>query len=182
MRPALLVLAALCAVVPAAAQKPERPLVFVADLSATAGLQQDAAALTTALCGLLAKDPRIEVLCAPDVKQIMSFAAMGSLTGAPSPAIDTLERRLAAVKYVVNGSLAQRDGDAFVLVVSAGTRVADGGGGTPTFETASVRLEEAAKGKSTRLIERLPELAARLTKPLLAPATTSTTAPPEPLK
>jgi len=182
MRLALLaLLAGVFAVGPAAAQKPgDRPLVFVADLSAPVPLAQDAAALTTSLCGALAKDPRVEVLCAPDVKQILSFAAMGSLTGAPSPAVESLERRLAAVKFVVNGTLAQSQ-DTFTLVVAAGSRVADGGGGTPTFETASVRLEEVAKGRSIRLSERLPELSARLVKPLLAP-TTSTTLPPEPLK
>jgi hypothetical protein len=182
--PSLLVAAAIAVVpgAPAAAQKPAgHPLVFVADVVGPAPLQQDAAALTTALCGALAKDPRIEVLCAPDVKQIMSFAAMGALTGGSSPAVDSLERRLAAVTWVVNGTLTQQP-DGFGFVVAAGARLPDGGGGTPSFESASVRLEESVKGKSTRLVERLPELSTKVLKPLLAPTTTTTTAPPEPLK
>lgn len=185
MRPALLVLlAAVASGAPAVAQKPAtRPIVFVRDIGAPAGLQPDAASLTTALCGLIAKDPRVDVLCAPDVKQIMGFAAMGALTGASTPAVDALERRLAAVTVVVSGSLAPRDADTIALVVSAGPRSASGDALSPAFEAASVKLEEAVKGKSSRLLERLPELSARVLKPFLTPApSTSTTAPPEPLK
>lgn len=169
------------------AQPVTRPIVFVADIqAATPAVTQDAAAVTTSLCGLLAKDPRVEVLCAPDVKQIMSFAAMGSLTGAPSPAVEVLEKRLAAVKFVVSGTVVQKD-DAWILVVSSGAASAQADATTPAFETAVVRLEETAKGKSSRLLERLPEMTVRLLKPLLtpttpAPSTSAATLPPAPLK
>jgi hypothetical protein len=185
MRPVLLVLSVVVAsAAPAVAQKPAaRPLVFVRDIEAPAGLRPDAASLTTALCGLIAKDPRVEVLCAPDVKQIMDFAAMGALTGAGTPAVDALERRLAAVTVVVSGSLAQRDADTIALVVSAGPRSAGGDALTPAFGAPAIKVEEAVKGKSSRLLERLPELSARVLKPLLTPTpTSSSTAPPEPLK
>jgi hypothetical protein len=183
MRLALVVfLVGVGAVGPAMAQSSGRPLVFVADVAAPSGLQADAASLTTALCGVLAKDVRVEVLCAPDVKQIMGFAAMGALTGGSSPAVDALERRLAAVTVVVSGTLAQKDTDTFTFVVAAGPRAADGGAQTPAFETPTVRLEETAKGKSGRLLERLPELSARLLKPFVTRPSTSTSAPPEPLK
>lgn len=158
-----------------------RPLVFVADVAAADALQQDAAALTMALCGALAKDPRVEVICAPDVKEIMRFAVMGALTGASSPAADSLERRLAAVAWVVNGTLIQQP-DGLGLVVAAGARTLDDGGVTPVFEAPSARLEESVKSqRSTRLMERLPELSTKLLKPLLVPTTTKT-APPELLK
>jgi hypothetical protein len=180
MRLALLaLLAGMFVVGPAAAQT--RPLIFVADLAAPAPLAQDAAALTTSLCALLARDSRVEVLCAPDVKQILDFAAMGALTGAPGPAVESLERRLAAVKFVVNGHLTQHEAGAAV-VVSGGPRRADSGDGSlPIFDIVSVRLEAAAKGKNTRLGERLSELSTRLVTSLLAPGT-SVSLPPEPLK
>jgi hypothetical protein len=183
MRLALLALPALLSglCVVGAAQAQTRPLIFVADLAAPAHLTQDAAALTTSLCAMLARDPRIEVLCAPDVKQILDFAAMGALTGAPSPAVERLERRLAAVKFVVNGHLTSHEGGAAV-VVAGGLRRADGGDfSLPILDSVSVRLEAAANGKSTRLSERLSDLSARLVTSLLAPAT-SATLPPEPLK
>ena len=164
---------------PAAAQT--RPLIFVADLAAPAPLSQDAAALTTSLCAMLARDSRVEVLCAPDVKQILHFAAMGAITGAPGPAVESLERRLAAVKFVVNGHLTQHETGAAVVVAGGPRRADDGDGSLPILDTVSVRLEAAANGKSTRISERLADLSARLVTSLLAPST-PVSLPPEPLK
>jgi hypothetical protein len=160
----------------------QRPLVFVTDVSATTpALQQDAAALTTSLCGALARDKRIEVMCAPDVRQILEFAAMGSLTGGASPAVESLERRMGTVAFVVAGTLTAKEKDTFVLVVGAGPRSPSSDPSMPAFEKPTVRFEEVGMGKSTRLLDRLPELAVRLMRPLLAPASTATQ-PPEPLK
>jgi len=160
----------------------QRPLVFVTDISAaTPALQQDAAALTTSLCGALAPDKRIEVMCAPDVRQILEFAAMGSLTGGASPAVESLERRLETVAFVVAGTLTAKEKDTFALVVGAGPRSPSSDVSMPAFEKPTVRFEEVGMGKSTRLLDRLPELAVRLVRPLLAPASVATP-PPEPLK
>ncbi len=180
---------------PAQAQPGEngRPLVYVADVAPAApGLQQDAAALTTALCGAMARDKRVEVMCAPDVRQILEFAAMSSLTGGSSPAVEALERRLAAVAFIVSSTLSRKDAaspvhkdvtgqSAFVLVVAGGPKNPDGDASAPAFDKPTVRLEEVGIGQSTSLLGRLPELTTRLLRSLLTPSA-GPMPPPEPLK
>jgi hypothetical protein len=191
----LTLLAASGTVVPAHAQPGEnrRPLVYVADVTpAVPGLQQDAGALTTALCGAMARDKRVEVMCAPDVRQILEFAALSSLTGGSSPAVEALESRLAAVAFVVSGGLSRKEAkspggkdvtgqSAFVLVVAGGPKNPDGDASAPAFDKPTVRLEEVGIGPSTSLLERLPELTTRLLRTLLTPSA-GAMAPPEPLK
>ncbi len=175
--------ALVCAVVAssaAAAQSGEsRPVVFVTDISGeTPELSQAGAAITTSLCGQLAKDKRIEVLCAPDVKQIMGFAAMGALTGGASPALSALEGRLAKVSFVVTGAISAKGKD-YTLVLSTGPRAPEADPNSPAFEKPILRLEEAASGSTARLMERLPEMAARLAK--AAAPSKEATEPPKPL-
>lgn len=191
----LALLAAYGTVVPAHAQhgQDRRPLLYVADVTPAApGLQQDAAALTMALCGTMARDKRVEVMCAPDVRQILEFAAMSSLTGGSSPAGEALERRLAAVAFIVSGSLSRKEEkspgrkdvaeqSAFVLVVAGGPKNPDGDPSVPAFDKPTVRFEEVGIGQSTSLLGRLPELTTRLLGTLLTPSA-GTMAPPEPLK
>ncbi len=165
-----------------------RPLVYVTDITApTPALAKDAAAITTSLCGMIAKDTRVEVLCAPDVKQILSFAAMGALAGTDNPATRSLTQRMEKVDHVVGGTLtsATKDGvTVYTLVVSAGKNAEGADAMTPYFDTAIVRFEETSTGKSNPLLARLPELVQRTIKALLAPLVppaTPPTTPPEPL-
>jgi len=167
----------------AAAQAPvaaDRPLIFVADIAPAPGLDADASSLTSALCGAIAKDKRFDVLCAPDVRQILGFAAMSSATGAASPAVEKLQSRLESVDFVVNGTLNPRARDELALVVVAGPRAADSDASAPFTDKVVVKLEEIAPGKSSRLLDRLPDVAARIGKALQL-TTTTTTAPPAPL-
>jgi len=176
---------AVLAALPTLAQS-ERPLVYVADVEpASPKLAQEAAALTTSLCGAVAKEKRVEVLCAPDVKQILSFAAMGSMAGAANPAATSLQTRMATIGYVVTGTLTstKKDkDDVFTLVIAAGKKAEEADALTPYVEAATIRLEEQSVGKSTRLLDRLPEISGRVMKALLAPPPTTTPPPPEPLK
>ena len=163
----------------AVAQVPvaDRALVFVADITGGPGLETDASSLTSSLCSSIAKDKRLDVLCAPDVRQIMGFAAVSSATGAASPAMEKLQSRLESVDFVINGTLNARGKDTLALVVIAGPRAAGADPTSPYAEKILIKLEEVGSGKSTQLLERLPEMASRIGKTLIAPATTSTATP-----
>jgi len=84
--------------VPVGAARAEAPvLVYVNEFTVQdPKLASDAGALTSALCAALARDKRVDVLCAPDVRQLLSFAAASSMMGSTSPATENLERRAAA--------------------------------------------------------------------------------------
>jgi len=177
------VVVALFAATTAVAQAPvaDRPLVFVGDVVAGPGLDGDAASLTSALCGAVAKDKRLDVLCAPDVRQILGFAAMSSATGAVSPAVEKLQARLGSIDYVVNGTLNPRAKDESVLVVVVGPIAEDADASSPYADKVLLKLEEVATGKSGRLLDRLPEITTRIGKAVLPTTSTTTTAPPAPL-
>lgn len=166
------------------AEPVKRPLVFVADIAPTAGLEADAAAVTASLCSALAKDKRLDVLCAPDIRQILSFAAMSTTAGA-NPATSKLEARLESLDYVVTGTISARGKEEIALVVAVGPRDPDGDFMAPSTTKPLVKIEEVAAGKAHRLLDRLADIASRLTQPMLATSaaqtTAPTTAPPAPL-
>jgi hypothetical protein len=153
---------------------PEKKTVFVADLVADAGRSADATALTSSLCGLLAKDKTIDVLCAPDVRQIMGFAAMSSATGGVSPTVEKLQARLETVDFVVAGTVQPRQKD-LALVVSLGPR-ADGADAAAPYAESSLTSVEVVGPGAGKLLDQLPEVARRLLVPLKAPLP-----PPAPL-
>lgn len=153
---------------------PAKKTVFVADLVADAALSADATALTSSLCGLLAKDKTIDVLCAPDVRQIMGFAAMSSATGGVSPTVEKLQARLEAVDFVVAGKVQPRQKE-FVLVVGIGPR-AEGADATSPYAESSLASVEVVGPGAGKLLDQLPEVTRRLLTPLKAPLP-----PPAPL-
>jgi hypothetical protein len=160
----------------------ERLLVYVDDVSASdPKLKQEAAALTSALCGALAKDRRLDVMCAPDVKQILGFAAASSMIGTTSPAVENVQKRLNTVKFVVGGSLAPRGGDV-VLTVQAGPKAKEADASALFADSAIVKVEEVAPAKQMRLLEKLPDVTARVAKALLSPTATTPPPPPAPLQ
>jgi hypothetical protein len=163
------------------AQAVARPLVFVADVSAPPTLKAEAALWTTALCGALNEDRRVEVLCAPDVRQILDFAALGSLSGNEGPAATALEGRLAAVRIVVTGSLATKAQGALTFVVAAGPRARTGAGDLPVFEVPTIRVQETVGATTTKPTQQLKALTAKVLQSFLAPKT-DMSSPPEPLK
>lgn len=161
----------------------DRLLIYVDDVvPSDAKVKQEAAALTSALCGALAKDKRLDVMCAPDVKQILGFAAASSMIGTTSPAVENVQKRLESVKFVVAASLAPRGSD-IVLTVQAGPKAENAEASALFSETAVVKVEEVSPAKQMKLLEKLPDVSSRIIKGILAPATTTTNPPPPaPLK
>jgi hypothetical protein len=89
----------------AGAPSDDRQLVYVDDVQvADKALGADANALTTALCAALGKEKRIDVLCAPDVKQILSFAATAAMVGTTGGPGDAVQARLERTRHVVSAS------------------------------------------------------------------------------
>ncbi len=174
-----LALAFSIAAAPAAAD--DRTLVFVDDVQAAdKALGPDATALTTALCAAIGKDKRFDVLCAPDVKQILSFAATAAMVGTsgdgPGGAI---QKRLDHAKDVVS-ALFKREGGKYVLVIKAGPKAAGAPATALYSDKAVIALEE--KGDNPRaILDKMPALAARVSAALL-PAAATPPPPPAPLK
>lgn len=99
----------------------EKATVYVDDMRGDGPLAMDASALTTSLCTSLAKPKRFEIACAPDIKQIMGFAATAGLMGVDSQTSSKVEERLGKVGYVVTGAL-RKDGSGFALTLQASAR------------------------------------------------------------
>jgi hypothetical protein len=164
----------------AQAPKPaaERVLIYVDEIGVEdKALAQDAQALTTSLCAALAKDKRLDVMCAPDVRQILSFAATSAMIGTGAISANAVEVRLEKVRHVVQGSLRRDAAKNVVLVLKGGPR-ADGSTTAALFtEKPVIALEEKAD-KPQKLLDRLPTAAQKLGGALLAPPAP---APPAPL-
>ena len=164
-------------------------LVYVNDVAAAdAALAGDAAALTSALCAALAKDKRVDVLCAPDVKQLLAFAASSSMLGASNPATESLQRRIDGTRFVVSARLATDKG-ATTLTTAIGVK--DGGAdlGAMSASTPLKVEEDTVSTRAMTMLERVPRVARRLVDAALAPTSLSSpasaqmefTPPPSPL-
>ncbi len=160
-----------------AAPPAARTLVFVDDVvAADAALSPDAAALTSTLCAALSKDKRLDVLCAPDVRQILAFAATAAMVGTGGGPTGAMMERLDKTALMVSGSL-RKDGASFVLVTKGGVKSASSTPEAMEIERALLALEQRAGGQRA-LLDALPGLAARLGEGLLKPAAPSVPAPP----
>ena len=159
----------------------DRILVYVDDVQAEKPLAADANALTTALCAAIAKNKHIDVLCAPDVKQILNFAATAAMVGtnnnSPGGAI---QERLDKTKQVVSASF-KKEGGKYVLVVKAGPKAADAQAAALYSDKPIIALEERGDGQRV-ILDRVQSLADRISAAIVAPtAAAATTAPPAPL-
>jgi hypothetical protein len=153
----------------------ERVLVYVGDVQTQdKALGADATALTTALCAALGKDKRVDVLCAPDVKQILSFAATAAMIGTNGGPAGALQERLDRTKHVVSAQY-RKDGGTFVLVVKAGPKAAEAQAAALFSDKPVIALEEKGDAQK-KILDKLPALTARVTAALLEPAG----APPPP--
>lgn len=159
----------------------DRILIYVDDVvPADKSLASDAAALTTALCAAVGKDKRFDVLCAPDVKQILSFAATAAMVGTNGGPGGAVQDRLDRTKHVVSASF-KKEGANYVMVVKAGPKAADAQATSLYSDKPVIALEERGDAQR-KILEKLPTLAARVTTALLpSTSTASTTAPPAPL-
>jgi hypothetical protein len=166
---------------PARAQLPTTGalLVYVTDVEAREKLAADASALTAGLCAALAKDKRIEVLCAPDVKQLLGFAATTSMLGTGNPATEKLQGRIDATRFVVSGKLTlEKDTFTFTTAIGDKGEGADFGGmfASSTLQSAT----EKATGKPSALLAKLPSMARALVDKVASPTPAPAT-PPAPL-
>ncbi len=159
----------------------ERPLIFVADVTAPPAHKSEAELWTAALCDALTENRRVEVLCAPDVRQMLSFAAMGSFAGNGGASAAVLQERLGAVSIVVTATLTPQAPGTVVLVVAAGHRAPAGMGDIPVFEAAAIRVEETLRTTGAKPTQQLSALSSRVVRTFLPPQTTASP-PPDPLK
>lgn len=156
----------------------ERVLIYVDEIGVEdRELAQDAQALTTSLCAALAKDKRLDVMCAPDVRQILSFAATSAMIGTGATPANAVEARLEKARHVVQGSLRRDAAKNVVLVLKGGPR-ADGSTAAALFTDKPVIALEEKADKAQKLLDRLPTAAQKLGGALLAPPAP---APPAPL-
>lgn len=178
----MLALAASLAAGSVLAQAPksdDRVLIYVDDVvAADKSLGADATALTTSLCAAISKEKRFDVLCAPDVKQILSFAATAAMVGTSGGPGGAIQDRLDRTKHVVSASF-RKDGSNYVLVVKAGAKAADAAATGLYSDKPVIALEERADAQR-KILEKLPALAARITNALVSNAPTPSL-PPAPM-
>lgn len=163
----------------AQAKSDDRILVYVDDVvPADKSVAADATALTTALCAAVGKDKRFDVLCAPDVKQILSFAATAAMVGTTGGPGAAVQDRLDRTKHVVSATF-KKDGGNYVMVVKAGPKAADAQATSLYSDKPLIALEEKADAQR-KILEKLPALASRVTTALL-PSSSAPPAPPAPI-
>lgn len=182
MRLMVALLLAVAVAAPARAQDKggERALVFVDDVAAAdKSFATDATALTSGLCAALAKDKRLDVLCAPDVRQILSFAATAAMVGTTSSPGNAVTDRLDRTQHVVSAVL-RKDGAAWVLVVKGGPKAADARPEAMYSDQVRVALEQRADAQK-KLLDALPSLAARIAEGLIKPPAAAPPPPPPPM-
>lgn len=177
---ALVVIGALAASTAVAQPAPvARKLVYVDDVvAADQALSSDASALTSTLCSALGKDKRLDVLCAPDIRQILGFAATAAMVGSGTGPTGAVMERLDKTQLVVASTL-RKDGAGFVLVVKAGTKGADATAEAMYLDKALVAFEQRAGGQRV-LFDALPGLAGKVADGLLKPTAPQATTPPAP--
>lgn len=160
---------------------PTRVLVFVDDVApADATLGSDATALTAGLCAAIAKDKRLDVMCAPDVRQILTFAATAAMIGTTNSPGNAVTDRLDRTQLVVSAAL-RKEGGAWVLVVKGGPKAADARPEAMYADQVKVALEQRADAQK-KLLDAMPGLAARIIDGMLKPSSApAPTAPPAPL-
>ena len=140
-------------------------------------LEADAAALTGALCSALAKGKRVDVLCAPDMRQLMSFSAAGMMAGGTNDTASTVQSRVQGAAHVVMGAL-HRDAKGVILDVKVCPQ-ADGVLDEAICNDAA-RIQREQQPTARALLERIPALAERLAS-LALPLAIAPGPPPAPL-
>jgi hypothetical protein len=162
----LLVMAVLAA---GTARADDAVVVYVNEvLAGDAAQATGAASITSALCSEFAKDKRVSVICATDVKQLLDFAASSELLGGSAPGVEPLLKRIDAARFVVEAKLAAGKGTT-VLTASIGPKDADAQVGAMHASAPLLSLDESSGPRSGPLLDRMPQLARRLVDVALAP-------------
>lgn len=151
--------------------------VFISDVAVDKGVTVDGQALTSTLCSAFGKAARLDVMCAPDVKQLVSFAGQLAMMGKKSPAIEKLEAQMTKVRWVVRAELKKGDKGGLVFHLGVHDKVSgDNGVFAVAGERRALFKEPLPDGKTARLLDRIPVLAKQATEQMLA----STASPPPP--
>ena len=162
-------------------QAAERALVFVDDVvPADKALATDASALTSGLCAAFAKDKRLDVMCAPDVRQILSFAATAAMVGTTQSPGNAVTDRLDRTQHVISAAL-RKEAGAWVLVVKGGPKAPEARPEAMFSDQPKVAVEQRADAQK-KLLDALPSLVAKVAEGLLKPAAAAPMPPPAPLK
>lgn len=136
--------------------------VYVMDVDVEKGVTADAHHLTSAICTALAKDKRLEVLCAPDVQQLLQFSGQLAMFGGESDAAEKVAKQLLRVRFVVKGQLSRGEGG---LVLRLGlhekAKESDGLHVIPG-ERRALLTEKLEPGQTAKILDRAPALATRL--------------------
>lgn len=162
-------------------QPAERALVFVDDVApADKSMATDASALTSGLCAAFAKDKRLDVMCAPDVRQILSFAATAAMVGTTQSPGNAVTDRLDRTQHVISAAL-RKEAGAWVLVVKAGPKAPEARPEAMFSDQPKVAVEQRADAQK-KLLDALPGLVAKVAEGLLKPAAPAPLPPPAALK
>jgi hypothetical protein len=181
----LATIALLACAFPALAQKKadDRVLIYVDDVQpADKSLAADATALTTSLCAALSKDKRLDVMCAPDVKQILNFAATASMIGTQGGAGGAVTDRLDRTNQVVSATL-RKEGGQFVLTMKIGPKAADAQATALYSDKPALALEERAD-QQKKILDKLSASAAKMSESIFKTSASAavSSSPPAPME
>jgi hypothetical protein len=83
-------------------------VIYVEDFTVDPKVEQDGGGLAATFCNDLGKDKTLDVVCAPDVQQLMNYEAFRGLAGnAQAGGAPALKKRLGLVTVVVIGEVKQ---------------------------------------------------------------------------
>ena len=125
--------------------------VFVEDVGVEKGIDMDSKALTSSLCASLMKQKGVEVICAPDVRQLLDFQSQLALIG-KSPAISKIEQQIETTPWVISAEVV-RDAKRVKMIVGLHEK----GPSEGVFATAGKRVAfvEERVGKASKLLGRV---------------------------
>ena len=167
IRTLLMVIGAL-SVPTAAAAEPTHVYVELMEIDKT--IKADAASMTSPLCLEIDKSPDLEVSCAPDIQQMLSFSATAGLVGGGGAGMPSaLAKRLESVSVIVVPKL-KRSSKGFYVVAELFHR-AQGFGGqvmNPGEPIGRVLLK-TGKTSVAVVLARMPSLGESVAAKILTP-------------
>jgi hypothetical protein len=171
----LVALVALALALPAAANP--KLLVYVAEADVK-GLDITSSGIGTSVCAALERRPDLEVICAPDVRQMIEAAAQMAALGGASNSLAALEARVAKADFVAH-PFVRKDGNKLKLLLRLYKSREAVGGIAYAGEPAGRVVALADDMKLESLLTSLDAAAARADKMLHEPRN-DPRAPPAP--
>jgi hypothetical protein len=88
-----------------ALQAEDEQMLYVENVNVVAPIKEDGSLLSITLCAELSKSAKHSVVCEPDLKQMMDFAALNTIIGNGNKKLNNLENTLANVNVLVFSEL-----------------------------------------------------------------------------